>query len=73
LSRPTAKGCPGFVRRFAVGDRVVTTLMQVFERWDGKGAPRGLAGDAIDLGARIFVLAEQAEMRMDSYVRSWTP
>ena len=28
------------------------------ERWDGKGYPRGLSGDEIPLGARIFALAD---------------
>ncbi|HET6751709.1 MAG TPA: HD-GYP domain-containing protein [Actinomycetes bacterium] len=28
------------------------------ERWDGKGYPAGLAGDAIPLGARIFAVAD---------------
>ena len=28
------------------------------ERWDGKGYPDGLAGDAIPLGARIFAVAD---------------
>jgi ribonuclease P protein subunit RPR2 len=28
------------------------------ERWDGKGYPRGLAGEEIPLGARIFPLAD---------------
>jgi HD-GYP domain-containing protein (c-di-GMP phosphodiesterase class II) len=28
------------------------------ERWDGKGYPRGLHGDEIPLGARIFALAD---------------
>ena len=28
------------------------------ERWDGKGYPRGLAGDAIPLGARIVAVAD---------------
>jgi putative nucleotidyltransferase with HDIG domain len=28
------------------------------ERWDGKGYPRGLAGEQIPLGARIFALAD---------------
>lgn len=28
------------------------------ERWDGKGYPRGLAGEAIPLGARTFAVAD---------------
>jgi len=28
------------------------------ERWDGSGYPRGLAGEAIPIGARIFALAD---------------
>jgi len=28
------------------------------ERWDGKGYPRGLAGEAIPLGARIFAVCD---------------
>src|SRR5919205_1425998 len=28
------------------------------ERWDGKGYPRGLAGEQIPLGARIFAIAD---------------
>ncbi len=28
------------------------------ERWDGTGYPRGLAGDAIPIGARIFAIAD---------------
>lgn len=28
------------------------------ERWDGKGYPHGLAGEAIPLGARIFAIAD---------------
>ena len=28
------------------------------ERWDGNGYPRGLAGEAIPLGARIFTIAD---------------
>ncbi|HXW39394.1 MAG TPA: HD domain-containing phosphohydrolase, partial [Acidimicrobiales bacterium] len=28
------------------------------ERWDGKGFPRGLQGDEIPLGARIFPIAD---------------
>jgi putative nucleotidyltransferase with HDIG domain len=33
-------------------------IMAHHERFDGKGYPRGLAGDEIPLGARIFVIAD---------------
>jgi putative nucleotidyltransferase with HDIG domain len=34
----------------------------VFERWDGKGLPRGVQGDAIALPARILHLARDADV-----------
>jgi HD-GYP domain-containing protein (c-di-GMP phosphodiesterase class II)/DNA-binding CsgD family transcriptional regulator len=37
--------------------RVVTALGQVFERWEGRGAPSGLRGEAIDVLARIVSVA----------------
>jgi response regulator RpfG family c-di-GMP phosphodiesterase len=33
-------------------------VLQHHERWDGKGYPRGLAGEHIDVNARIFHVAE---------------
>jgi HD-GYP domain-containing protein (c-di-GMP phosphodiesterase class II) len=36
---------------------VVETLRQLRERWDGAGAPQGLAGEAIVLSARIVAVA----------------
>lgn len=33
-------------------------IMQHHERWDGEGYPEGLAGEAIDLGARVFAVAD---------------
>jgi PAS domain S-box-containing protein len=36
---------------------VVETLRQLRERWDGGGAPQGLAGEAIVLSARIVAVA----------------
>jgi response regulator RpfG family c-di-GMP phosphodiesterase len=41
------------------------------ERWDGSGYPRGLAGDDIPLGARIFALADTLDaMTSDRPYRS---
>jgi response regulator RpfG family c-di-GMP phosphodiesterase len=39
--------------RLGLSQRVQESLDQVFERWDGKGAPRQLAADEITLPARI--------------------
>jgi hypothetical protein len=36
-------------------------LQHVFERWDGRGAPAGLAGAHIALSARIVVVADIVE------------
>jgi HD-GYP domain-containing protein (c-di-GMP phosphodiesterase class II)/DNA-binding CsgD family transcriptional regulator len=47
-------------RRLGVGRGVDAALLDLFERWDGKGAPRGLRGDAIALPARFAQLAHQA-------------
>jgi response regulator RpfG family c-di-GMP phosphodiesterase len=38
--------------------RARNVVLQHHERWDGKGYPRGLAGEQIDRGARIFQVAE---------------
>jgi putative nucleotidyltransferase with HDIG domain len=35
-----------------------TIVYQHQERWDGRGYPQGLAGDAIVVGARIFCIAD---------------
>jgi len=46
--------------RLGLGDPVRNCLYQLFERWDGTGAPRGLAGEEIALPARISEVANQA-------------
>lgn len=40
----------------------VAALGQVYERFDGKGGPRHLRGDAIELGVRIVHVALRAEI-----------
>lgn len=47
-------------RRLGLGPGVGDSLAQVFERWDGKGAPRGLAGHDISVPARVSEVATQA-------------
>ena len=41
---------------------VVEALAHAYERWDGKGFPGGLAGDAIPLAVRIVVVARDADL-----------
>lgn len=44
------------------------------ERWDGRGYPRGLAGEDIPLGARIFSIADSFDaMRSDRPYRKALP
>jgi HD-GYP domain-containing protein (c-di-GMP phosphodiesterase class II) len=45
--------------RLRLGPGVRTGLLHSMERWDGKGDPQGLAGDAIALPARLSALATQ--------------
>jgi HD-GYP domain-containing protein (c-di-GMP phosphodiesterase class II) len=51
-----------FTKRIGLGDAVARLVVQVHERWDGKGLPAGLGGDEIEVGARIVVLANQVEL-----------
>jgi hypothetical protein len=48
--------------RLGCGVDVVRSLGQVFERWDGKGSPHQVKGEAIALPARIVTLARDAEL-----------
>ncbi len=49
--------------RFELGDDVCRPLQQVFARWDGKGVPGDVAGDAIELPMRLFHLADTVEVQ----------
>jgi HD-GYP domain-containing protein (c-di-GMP phosphodiesterase class II)/DNA-binding CsgD family transcriptional regulator len=40
----------------------IAALGQIYERFDGKGGPRGLRGEAIDLGVRVVHVALRAEI-----------
>jgi HD-GYP domain-containing protein (c-di-GMP phosphodiesterase class II) len=41
---------------------VLAVVFQTFERWDGKGAPDGISGAELLLGARIITLADVVEV-----------
>jgi HD-GYP domain-containing protein (c-di-GMP phosphodiesterase class II) len=44
-------------RRLGMSEGVLAALNQAYERWDGKGAPAGLRGEAIRLPARVLHVA----------------
>jgi HD-GYP domain-containing protein (c-di-GMP phosphodiesterase class II) len=44
------------------GPGVRDPLQHTFARWDGKGVPRGLSGDAIAIAARVQVVANYIEV-----------
>ena len=50
-----------FAVRLGLGVEVRDGLQHVFERWDGKGSPAGIAGEEIALSARIAVVADIVE------------
>jgi HD-GYP domain-containing protein (c-di-GMP phosphodiesterase class II)/DNA-binding CsgD family transcriptional regulator len=47
-----------FAERIGLGAAVAGPLVQMFERWDGRGRPDRLQGDEISLLARIVQLAD---------------
>lgn len=49
--------------RLGLGDDVVTALRQFFTRWDGRGVPNGVGGDAIAPAVRLLHLADVVEVR----------
>jgi HD-GYP domain-containing protein (c-di-GMP phosphodiesterase class II) len=52
----------GLAARLGLGQRVRDCVEQTFERWDGRGAPRGLRGEEILLTSRLVCLADVAEV-----------
>ena len=48
--------------RFELGKDVCEPLHQVFTRWDGKGVPGDVGGEAITLPMRLFHLADTVEV-----------
>jgi HD-GYP domain-containing protein (c-di-GMP phosphodiesterase class II) len=61
LARAHCDQAVALARQLDVGPAVATALGQMYERHDGRGAPHGLAGDAIALPARLLVLAQTVE------------
>ena len=49
-------------QRLGLPSAVAKGLGDVYERWDGKGGPRRIRGEAIDMSARILAVAHEAEL-----------
>jgi HD-GYP domain-containing protein (c-di-GMP phosphodiesterase class II) len=60
LSTANCEVAATVARRLELGPAVDAGLLDIFERWDGKGAPRGRRGDEIAPPARFAQLAHQA-------------
>jgi HD-GYP domain-containing protein (c-di-GMP phosphodiesterase class II) len=46
------------VERVALPDSALASVLHMYERWDGRGAPHGLAGDDIPKGATLLAVAD---------------
>jgi putative nucleotidyltransferase with HDIG domain len=77
-------GCEHYVEHSRLGYEMVRSItlwsdlapfvLHHHERWDGKGYPDGLAGEAIPLESRILALADAFEaMTSPSSYRPWRP
>jgi HD-GYP domain-containing protein (c-di-GMP phosphodiesterase class II) len=49
--------------RLGLGSQVRAAVHHTFERWDGRGLPRGVRGTAIPVEMRIVQIADVAEVR----------
>jgi HD-GYP domain-containing protein (c-di-GMP phosphodiesterase class II) len=55
--------------RLGFSGAVVDGLAYVYERWDGTGAPNGVAGEAQPLGVRVMSLGNEIEVHHRLYGR----
>jgi HD-GYP domain-containing protein (c-di-GMP phosphodiesterase class II) len=49
-----------FAQRLGFSERIIEALGQSFERWDGRGSPAGLKGEAIAPAVLLTLLAQDA-------------
>lgn len=56
-----------FGARLGFEPRIVRNLGQLYARWDGKGIPEGLKGEAISPAVRLVTLAQDAITLDDTY------
>src|SRR5581483_858443 len=62
LARAHCDQASALAAELGVGPAVIAALGEMYERWDGRGAPRGLSRDAIALPARVLSLAQAIEV-----------
>ncbi|HVU50404.1 MAG TPA: HD domain-containing phosphohydrolase [Polyangia bacterium] len=62
LARAHCDQAAALAAQLGVGADVVAALGEMYERFDGRGAPRALAGRAISLPARVLALAQGLEV-----------
>ena len=53
-----------FATRAGFGPEVAVTAMALHERWDGRGLPMGLTGEAIPVFARIVAIADGLDLAL---------
>jgi HD-GYP domain-containing protein (c-di-GMP phosphodiesterase class II) len=53
--------------RIGLSPELRETLGQIYERWDGKGMPRGLAGNAVKFPVRLVTLAQDVVALSDAH------
>jgi hypothetical protein len=51
-----------FAMRAGFGPEVAVTVMALHERWDGRGLPMGLTGEAIPIFARLVAIADGLDL-----------
>jgi hypothetical protein len=51
--------------RIGLAEELRENLGQIYERWDGRGLPRGLAGEAVKFPVRLVTLAQDVIALVD--------
>ncbi|MPN62866.1 Cyclic di-GMP phosphodiesterase [bioreactor metagenome] len=58
IMKQHVEGSIAMIRYLPSLDYVIPSAIGHHERWDGKGYPRGIAGEAIPIGARCLCIAD---------------
>src|SRR5262249_20928828 len=53
--------------RIGLPEDIRESLGQIYERWDGKGMPRGLSGEAVKFPVRVVTMAQDAIALFDHH------